>query len=103
MILTKKLVDILSNKNTLRLERAKLPLFLRHEGIVRVASPPALGPKINGNILIDPSMTSPIQVLTPVPPLCLLEVLPWQAIDDSFIELHIRLPELQIDAFSPAF
>lgn len=62
MILTRKLVDLLSDKSVLRHDRSNLPLFMREEGLLRVASPPGHGPTVNGNVLVDRTLTSPIQV-----------------------------------------
>jgi hypothetical protein len=62
MILTRKLVDLLADKKVMRLERSKLPLFLEHDGLIRFTSSHSSNTRVHGNILIDRSMTSPIQV-----------------------------------------
>lgn len=62
MILTRKLVDLLSDKSVLRHDRSNLPLFMKNDGLLRVSSPPGPGPKVQGNVLIDRTLTSPIQV-----------------------------------------
>ena len=62
MILTRKLVELLGDKKKVRYDRSSLPLFMHQEGIIRVTSPPGPGSKISGNILVDRSLTSPIQV-----------------------------------------
>lgn len=62
MILTRKLVDLFADKSKLRHDRSNLPLFMKEDGILRIASPSGPGPKIQGNVLLDRTLTSPIQV-----------------------------------------
>jgi 23S rRNA (cytosine1962-C5)-methyltransferase len=63
MILTRKLLEVFADKKNVRVERSKLPLFLGNEGILRITSPKGEAPKITGNVLVDRSLTFPIQVI----------------------------------------
>jgi hypothetical protein len=62
MLLTRRLAELFSDKRCLRIDRSKLALFEHNDGIIPIATPPGPGTKITGNVLVDRSLTSPIQV-----------------------------------------
>ncbi|XP_049850733.1 putative ribosomal RNA large subunit methyltransferase YwbD [Schistocerca gregaria] len=81
MILSRGLQKLLVNRKTLYLDRGKLPAFKGREGFVPFVVPLNNSQSVHGNLLIDRTLSSPIQVVN------------WEKtpVSEAYIEKAIKL------------